>query len=95
MPAGNLTAPPGSGPRHASFFVPSGDPSKGAVMYLASELANTVTSYAICYPAAGRLEFEKLQGPVHPYPHGVPPSKVSSAVGEIRVRVSLPNRCHQ
>ena len=89
-PCANLTATPGSGPRHVSFYIPSdkiADPVEGTIMYLASELANTITSYAVAYPGEGGLAFTKMQGPVLPYPGGVAPGNVKSYVAEVRVHV--------
>lgn len=57
-PAGNpLQAAPGSGPRHAAFFV-SGN---ATYMYLVSELGATLTGYSLTYaPNGGGLSFQQL-----------------------------------
>lgn len=55
-PLDALVVEPGSGPRHAAFAV-SGDKT---FMYLTSELANTVTGFAVTYNADDTLSFEKV-----------------------------------
>lgn len=57
-----LSAAPGSGPRHAVFYQPYGLVCEGCTsyMFLVSELANTVTSYAVTYPSTGGMSFEKV-----------------------------------
>jgi 6-phosphogluconolactonase (cycloisomerase 2 family) len=97
-PCSNLTAAPGSGPRHVGFYVPSGDASQGTYMYLASEIANTVTAYKVTYPGSkkrdgageGGLSFTKIQGPDYAYPNNTPPEGVTSYVSEVRVLVCSP-----
>lgn len=46
-----LKANPGSGPRHAAFWNPSGLPGSTTYMYLVGELSGTVTGYAVDYKA--------------------------------------------
>ncbi|KAB5523984.1 Lactonase, 7-bladed beta-propeller-domain-containing protein [Coniochaeta sp. 2T2.1] len=55
-PSVPLVAAPGSGPRHVAFL----KTEKKTFMYLISELANTVTAYAIDYHCDGSLGFEQV-----------------------------------
>jgi 6-phosphogluconolactonase (cycloisomerase 2 family) len=58
-----LSAPTGSGPRHATFHNPYGvsDDSATTYLYLATELASTVISYSVSYlPNCGGLHFTQL-----------------------------------
>lgn len=57
-----LSVSPGSGPRHAAFWNPAGVSCENCTSYLyvVTELANTVTGYAVSYPAAGGMAFEKV-----------------------------------
>ncbi|KAF1983870.1 putative isomerase YbhE [Aulographum hederae CBS 113979] len=52
----NMTVPAGSGPRHAAFR----KVNDKTFMYLVAELANTVTSYEVTYPSAGKIAFSKI-----------------------------------
>lgn len=54
-----LVAAPGSGPRHLTFWIPDNTPGGTTFMYLVSELAATVTSYAVTYSSSG-LSFKEL-----------------------------------
>lgn len=57
----SLKAAPGSGPRHAAFYTPSGLAGSTTYMYLAAELAGTVTAYAVTYlPNNTGLAFKEL-----------------------------------
>lgn len=51
-----LVAAPGSGPRHATFLVTE----DATYMYLASELANTITGYEVEYGSDSSLTFTEL-----------------------------------
>ncbi|KAI5247807.1 3-carboxy-cis,cis-mucoante lactonizing enzyme [Aureobasidium subglaciale] len=57
-----LAVLPGSGPRHVVFYNPYGVVGeKGtSFMFLISELANTVTSFAVSYPSAGGMQFKQV-----------------------------------
>ncbi|EMC97877.1 hypothetical protein BAUCODRAFT_31884 [Baudoinia panamericana UAMH 10762] len=58
-----LQAPPGSGPRHAAFWNPYGTSCENCTtyFYLVSELASTVTGYAVRYlPNGGGLNFTQV-----------------------------------
>lgn len=56
-----LKVPAGSGPRHGVFYNPSGFAGGATYFYLMSELAATVTSYAVTYlPDNAGLEFKEM-----------------------------------
>ncbi|KAI4821546.1 3-carboxy-cis,cis-mucoante lactonizing enzyme [Aureobasidium sp. EXF-8845] len=57
-----LAVLPGSGPRHVTFYQPYGVSGKKSTsfMFLVSELANTVTSFAVSYPSAGGMKFSQV-----------------------------------
>ncbi|TKA73467.1 hypothetical protein B0A55_05951 [Friedmanniomyces simplex] len=58
-----LKAAPGSGPRHAAFWNPYAVTGAGSptYLYLVSELASTVTGYAVTYlPNGGGLNFTEV-----------------------------------
>lgn len=65
---GDLTAEkphavlPGTGPRHVQFYQPYGVVGKNSTsfMFLVSELANSITSFAVSYPAAGGMSFKQV-----------------------------------
>ena len=60
----SLSAPAGSGPRHATFYNPYGvsDESSTTYLYLATELASTIISYSVSYlPNQGGLKFTQVQ----------------------------------
>ncbi|GAB7353491.1 hypothetical protein MBLNU459_g3941t2 [Dothideomycetes sp. NU459] len=52
----------GSGPRHGVFYNPYGVVCEGCTsyFYLVTELGNTVTGYAVSYPAAGGMSFKQV-----------------------------------
>lgn len=51
----------GSGPRHAAFYTAHGTSGGTTYMYLAAELASTVTGYAVTYePNNGGLTFKQI-----------------------------------
>ena len=76
-----LKVTPGTGPRHAAF---SSTAKNTTHMYLASELANNVSSYSLQYLNTNCLGFQEIQTG-YPYPESPP---ADSAVAEIRVSVS-------
>ncbi|KAH0361196.1 3-carboxy-cis,cis-mucoante lactonizing enzyme, partial [Aureobasidium melanogenum] len=57
-----LSVLPGSGPRHVAFYQPYGvsGAESTSFMFLVSELANTVTSFAVTYPSAGGMGFKQV-----------------------------------
>lgn len=56
-----LKVPAGSGPRHGVFYTPSGFAGGVTYFYLVSELAATVTSYAVTYlPDNAGLQFKEM-----------------------------------
>lgn len=60
-PVAPLRVPAGSGPRHGVFYTPSGFPGGPTYFYLVSELAATVTGYAVTYLANNTgLEFKEM-----------------------------------
>ena len=57
----SLKAASGSGPRHAAFYTPHGTTGGTTYMYLAAELASTVTGYELTYhPNNGGLGFRQI-----------------------------------
>lgn len=90
-PSLNVTG--GTGPRHAAFWSPETSTSsvkcrqngpKNLMMYVANELANSVSSFAVSYPAEGCMAFRKRQEG-HPFPgNATPPA--GTKVGEIHVK---------
>lgn len=59
--AAPLKVPAGSGPRHGVFYTPSGFAGGQTYFYLVSELAATVTSYAVTYlPDNKGLAFKEM-----------------------------------
>lgn len=90
----NLTAEkplavlPGSGPRHVAFYQPYGVAGKQSTsfMFLVSELANTVTSFAVSYPSAGGMSFKQVYNTTS-YGDLVVPE--GNAAAEIAISVSF------
>ena len=89
----SLSVTPGTGPRHAAFWAPSSNVSsvkcrangpKGLMMYVANELANTVSSFRVTYPSSGCLAFTKKQEG-SPFPNGAA-APYGTKVGEIHVK---------
>ena len=85
-PLADYSVPAGSGPRHVAFYESGPRAGGGVVMYLVSELANSLTAFDVTYPDPGRIEFTARQGPVQPYPGGRAPN--GSTVAEVQVVVS-------
>lgn len=83
-----LAVLPGSGPRHVVFYQPYGIVSKTGTsfMFLVSELANTVTSFAVSYPSAGGMKFKQVYNTTS-YGDLVVPD--GNAAAEIAISVSL------
>ena len=85
----HLAVLPGSGPRHVVFYQPYGVVSKTGTsfMFLVSELANTVTSFAVSYPSAGGMKFKQVYNTTS-YGDLVVPD--GNAAAEIAISVSFP-----
>lgn len=88
-PAVSVTA--GTGPRHATFWVPTkrtkcrATAPKGTMMYVANELANSVSAFAVTYPSTGGCPtFAKTQE-LHPFPNNAA-APSGTKVGEIHVK---------
>lgn len=82
--------PPGTGPRHGAFWSPVGATSRvrrgaeGSVLFVANELANTVSSWIVTYPAGGCLTLAQKQS-LTPY-QGNSTAPRGTKVGEIKVK---------
>ncbi|KFZ24105.1 hypothetical protein V502_01413 [Pseudogymnoascus sp. VKM F-4520 (FW-2644)] len=90
----NVTATPGSGPRHVAFWEGAG----GTMMYLANELGNDVTVYSVAYPSAEGecLGLISIQTDT-PYPADQE-VKDGQKIGEVRVSgntVTVSNRADE
>lgn len=79
-----LSVAPGSGPRHAEFYSPSGLACENCTLYLyvVGELAGTITAYRVTYPAAGGLAFEEVYT-TNTYGGGALPAGIAPAEIEI------------
>ena len=81
---------PGTGPRHGAFWSPAGATSRvrrgaeGTVLFVANELANTVSSWAVSYPSGGCLTLTMKQS-LTPY-QGNSTAVRGTKVGEIKVK---------
>ncbi|KAI9739303.1 MAG: hypothetical protein M1834_007516 [Cirrosporium novae-zelandiae] len=79
----------GSGPRHATFWSPQNLTSRTfkenstLYFYLLSELASTISSYSVTYPASGGLSFTKLYSSAT-YGNSTPPAGIAAAEVQIR-----------
>lgn len=87
----------GAGPRHATFWNPYGVACDTCTtyMYVANELASTVTGYAVTYePNGGGLNFEELyNSSTFGYlatPAGNAPSEIFVAVSSVNPRFPCP-----
>lgn len=87
-----LAVLPGSGPRHVAFYQPYGVAGKQSTsfMFLVSELANTVTSFAVSYPSAGGMSFKQVYNTTS-YGDLVVPE--GNAAAEIAISVSFDFYC--
>lgn len=83
-----LEVEPGSGPRHAVFYNPYGTVCENCTSYmmLVSELANSVTSFRVSYPAAGGMAFEQVYNVTSFGPDLAVP--VNNTAAEIAISVS-------
>ena len=99
VPCSSIAVTPGTGPRHATFATPpsSNGPSCEAqssmtaapapnkpVLYLVSELANTVTAFNVSYPSTGCLALTAFESGSSFGPAGGPST---ANVAEIHVAV--------
>ncbi|KAI4612938.1 hypothetical protein J4E80_006993 [Alternaria sp. BMP 0032] len=94
---GNLTEcgaalpPPGTGPRHGAFWAPAGANSRvrraadGTVLFIANELSNSVSAWAVSYPASGGCMSLTLKQTLTPY-QGNATAVSGTKVGEIKVK---------
>lgn len=83
-----LAVEPGSGPRHVVFVEGNGE---GTVMYLVSELSNTISGYEVSYPE-GEISLEEVFViPSHGEAEEVPEG---AAAAEILASVSLQFSLH-
>ncbi|KFY35508.1 hypothetical protein V494_05846 [Pseudogymnoascus sp. VKM F-4513 (FW-928)] len=90
----NVTATPGSGPRHVDFW----EGQDGTMMYLGNELSNDVTVYSVAYPTVEGdcLSLLSIQTDT-PYPADQE-VKDGQKIGEIRVSsdfVTVSNRADE
>jgi 6-phosphogluconolactonase (cycloisomerase 2 family) len=83
-PSFNVT--PGTGPRHATFWVSpsSANSTTKTVMYLANELANTVTAFSASYPSGQCITFSQTQD-LSPFPNNAT-APYGTKVAEVHVR---------
>lgn len=81
----NFPTGPGDGPRHGAWWVPGpGSTGTTTMLYVANELANSVTVWTVGYPAGGNcLELKKTQS-LSTYPAGQAAPRDSKAA-EVRV----------
>jgi 6-phosphogluconolactonase (cycloisomerase 2 family) len=81
---------PGTGPRHGVFWSPSSPTSRvrrgaeGTTLFVANELSNTVTRWAVSYPSGGCLTLTLAQT-LTPY-QGNSSAVTGTKVGEIHVK---------
>jgi 6-phosphogluconolactonase (cycloisomerase 2 family) len=80
----------GAGPRHGAFWQPTGTSSRirraadGTVLFIANELANSVSGWSVTYPAGGCLTLS-LKDTLTPY-QGNSAAPRGTKVGEVRVK---------
>ncbi|KAH6710216.1 Lactonase, 7-bladed beta-propeller-domain-containing protein [Verticillium dahliae] len=73
-----LVTAPGSGPRHVVFFE---SPTGVTYLYLVSELANTITSYAVWYSGNDEIRFDRVfQCPTHGAGNTVPEGAAAAEI---------------
>jgi 6-phosphogluconolactonase (cycloisomerase 2 family) len=81
---------PGTGPRHGAFWKPTGAVSRirkaadGTVLFIANELSNSISGWAVSYPAGGCMSLT-LKQTLTPY-QGNASAITGTKVGEIRVK---------
>ncbi|KAG7131857.1 6-phosphogluconolactonase like protein [Verticillium longisporum] len=73
-----LVTAPGSGPRHVVFFE---SPTGATYLYLVTELANTITSYAVSYFGNDEIRFDRVfQCPTHGAGNTVPEGAAAAEI---------------
>ncbi|KAM0503567.1 hypothetical protein D7B24_004724 [Verticillium nonalfalfae] len=73
-----LITAPGSGPRHVVFFE---SPTGATYLYLVTELANTITSYAVSYFGNDEIRFDRVfQCPTHGAGNTVPEGAAAAEI---------------
>lgn len=81
---------PGTGPRHGAFWRPSGTSSRvhrqagSTVLFIANELSNSVSGWAVSYPPGGCMTLT-LKQTLNPY-QGNATAVTGTKVGEVRVK---------
>jgi 6-phosphogluconolactonase (cycloisomerase 2 family) len=81
---------PGTGPRHGVFWSPAGNTSRvrrqgaGTTLFMANELANTVSRWAVTYPSGGCMTMTVKQS-LTPY-QGNATATRGTKIGEIKVK---------
>jgi 6-phosphogluconolactonase (cycloisomerase 2 family) len=81
---------PGTGPRHGAFWTPAGATSRvrrgaeGTILFVANELANTVSGWSVSYPAGGCMSLTFKQS-LTPY-EGNGTAVRGTKIGEIKVK---------
>lgn len=89
-PSLNVTG--GTGPRHAVFWDPSNsspsqNSSTGWVMYVANELANTVSAFSVAYPSNACISFTKQQE-LSPFPNNAK-APIGTKVAEVHTHGNI------
>ena len=79
----------GTGPRHGAFWVPSAGSSRvrraeGTVLFVANELSNSLSGWAVTYPSGGCLTLT-LKQTLTPYANNAAAPK-GTKVGEVKVK---------
>ncbi|CAN9100490.1 unnamed protein product [Alternaria alternata] len=83
--------PPGTGPRHGAFWTPSAANSRvrraaeGTTLFIANELSNSVSSWAVSYPSSGDCMSLTLKQTLTPY-QGNATAVRGTKVGEVKVK---------
>jgi 6-phosphogluconolactonase (cycloisomerase 2 family) len=80
---------PGTGPRHGAFWVPSAGASRvrraeGTVLFVANELSNSLSGWAVTYPSGGCLTLA-LKQTLTPYANNATAPR-GTKVGEVKVK---------
>jgi 6-phosphogluconolactonase (cycloisomerase 2 family) len=84
-------AAPGTGPRHGTFWAPAGVSSRvrraaaGTTLFVANELANTVSAWAVSYPSGGACMTLAVKQSLTPY-QGNATAVRGTKVGEVHVK---------
>jgi len=81
---------PGTGPRHGVFWSPAGNTSRvrrqtaNTFLFVANELANTVSSWAVSYPSGGCMSMT-LKHTITPYSGNATATR-GTKIGEIKTK---------